>query len=85
MEGTRVSYVIETGIPLPKSRSPGGNRVGAQTEWTRAIEALDVGQSVFTPSHDDFKSAEQFVLRQRPKKFALRKVTGMGWRVWRLE
>lgn len=81
-----MSYVIENDIPLPKAKKgSGGNFVGPQSEWTKALYALEPGQSVLTPFYNEFKSAEQVILRQRPKKFAIRKVDGQGWRVWRIE
>ena len=80
------AYVIEDNIPLPKAtRSPGGNFSGPKTDWTRTIWSLEVGQSVLTPLHSDFKTAEQAVRRLYPKKYAIRKVSGQGWRVWRME
>lgn len=79
-----MSYVIENDIPLPPTRR-GGNFVGPQTDWTKTLAVLLPGQSVLTPLHHELKTAEQFVIRQRPKKFAIRKVHGQGWRVWRVE
>jgi hypothetical protein len=79
-------YVIETGIPLPPPmRAGGGNNVGPKTEWTMVLARLEPGQSVLTADHGEFKTADAFVSRQRPKRFAIRKINGQGWRVWRLE
>lgn len=79
-------YVIETGIPLPPPRkrmvpSPRG----ARTPWTKAIDALEVGQSVLTTEAKEHIAALQFVIRgvAQSKEFAIRKVPGEGWRVWR--
>lgn len=83
---TMCAYVIETGIPLPKPRNgTGKNFIGPQSEWTRTVAALAVGQSVLTPIYSEFKSAEQLIQRMRPNKYAIRKVAGQGWRVWRIE
>jgi hypothetical protein len=76
-------YVIESGIPIPTSRGINPSPTGPRTEWTRALSALEVGQSVFTGDRKEYKAAEQFAIRSRPKQFALRKIAGQGWRVWR--
>lgn len=80
------AYVIESGIPLPRPRNgTGKNFTGPQTDWTRAVAALEPGQSVLTPLYNEYKAADQFIQRQRPRKYAIRKVSGQGWRVWRIE
>lgn len=79
-----MSYVIEENVPLPAARQR-GNSVGPQTEWTRLVNSLLPGQSVLTPLHNEFKAAEQLIMRNRPRKYAIRKIAGEGWRVWRIE
>lgn len=80
------AYVIEAGIPLPPpKKSLGGNNVGPKTEWTQTLDRLLPGESVLTTEHREYKAADVFVNRQRPKRFAIRKIDGMGWRVWRVE
>lgn len=79
-----MSYVIEEGIPLPVTNR-GGNFVGPQSEWTKTLNSLEVGQSVLTPEYKEFKAADAFAFRQKVKRFAIRKVAGQGWRVWRAE
>ena len=79
-----MSYVIEDGIPLPIV-TKGGNFFGPQSEWTKAIARLEPGQSVLTTEHREYKAADAFIARQRPKRYAIRKIAGQGWRVWRTE
>lgn len=78
-----MSYVIETGVPLPARQRGIASARGARTEWTATLEALDVGQSVLTPDSREYNSAQQFIMKSRPKQFATRKVPGKGWRIWR--
>jgi hypothetical protein len=78
------TYTIETGIPIPTPRGGhGSGRKGPLTDWTKLVAALDVGQSVMTPEYREFKAADQWVARQKPKQYAIRKIPGQGWRVWR--
>jgi hypothetical protein len=79
-----VSYVIEEGIPLPQT-SKGGNYVGPKTEVTRVIEELEPMQSVLLTEHKDYKAADAYAGRHRLKRYAIRKVAGEGWRIWRIE
>lgn len=79
-----MTYVIEVGIPLPPSTRKGGNYIGPQSDWTKAVNALEPGESVLTPLHHEFKAAEQLIQRNRPKRYAIRKIPNQGWRVWRL-
>lgn len=80
-----MSYVIEEGIPLPTSRKGGYRHSGPRSPWTKAVDKLEPGQSVLTTEYSEFKAAEQLTQRNKPRKYAIRKVPGMGWRVWRLE
>lgn len=79
-----MSYVIEDGIELPPTKQTGAPRQLPRTELGRAILALEAGQSVRLPEVSDYKAAEQFAARQRPKRFAIRKFN-YGWRIWRIE
>jgi hypothetical protein len=81
------TYTIETGIPLPESdsRGLGGAARKPQTEWTKTLDQLQPGQSTLTPEIKDWKSAQQFKVRRPERKYAIRKVAGQGWRVWRTE
>lgn len=78
------AYVIQSDIPVPPTRR-GGNWIGPRTEWTRLLSLLEPGQSVMTEYHNDLKSAEQYIQRSKPKRFAIRKIPSQGWRVWRVE
>lgn len=79
-------YVVETSIPvpLPRLRASCQDRRGPQTKWTRMLEDLQPGQSVLTPDHTEFKTADGFRLRKPDRQYAIRKIPGVGWRVWRL-
>lgn len=79
-----MSYVIEDNVPMPATKR-GGNFTGPQSDWTKAVAKLEPGQSVLTPLHNEFKAAEQLILRMRPNRYAIRKIASQGWRVWRLE
>lgn len=79
-----MTYAIESGIPVPPSRR-GGNWAGPKTEWTRKLSELEPGQSVLTDEHSDLKAAEQYIQRNKPKRFVIRKIPSQGWRVWRAE
>lgn len=78
------TYTIEDGVPLPPS-DKGGNWTGPKTEVNRVLETLDLQQSVLIDDYRDFKSAGAFAGRHRAKRFAIRKIAGQGWRVWRVE
>jgi hypothetical protein len=81
-----VSYVIEEGIPLPKADSlgRGGAARNPQNEWIKTLDRLEPGQSTLTEEPKDVKAAQQFKLRRPEKRFAIRKVPSIGWRVWRV-
>lgn len=79
------AYVIERGIPLPPTqRGPGGTYKGPKLAFNKAVAALEVGESVLTPSPTEAKAAGQLFLRMRPQEYAIRKIGGEGWRVWRV-
>lgn len=80
-----MSYTIEEGIPIPKARGKVSVlSEGPRTAWTRVLGALEVGQSVMTGDFKEYRAAMQFAVREKPKKFAFRKMSD-GWRVWRTE
>ena len=81
-----MSYIIEDNIPIPKPRNGGGgNFIGPKSEWTRTLDAMAPGQSVLTDDYAEFKAADQFAMRHKGKRFAVRKIPSQGWRVWRVE
>ena len=78
-----MSYVIEDGVPLPLPRGS-ASHIGPRTVLTKFLDVLKPGQSLLTQDPKDYKAAEQFAIRSRPKRFAFRKLRD-GWRVWRIE
>jgi hypothetical protein len=78
-------YVIEAGVPIPPPHIKAScqDRRGPQTDWTRLLDALGPGQSVLTPDYSEYRTAESFRLRKTDRQFAIRKIPGHGWRVWR--
>ena len=79
-------YLIEDNIPIPRPRcGTGMKQPGPRSAFTQAVNALEPGQSVLTDDYADFRAADQFVMRQKPRKFAIRKIPRQGWRVWRVE
>lgn len=80
-----MTYVIEDGVPLPEGHNNGGRSSGPQTALGRALHALKPGQSIALPTHEEFRRATSFAWRNADRRFAMRKVPGRGWRVWRTE
>lgn len=83
-----MSYVIEDGVALPddsRGWGKGGRDRGCKTLWTQTLDALTPGQSVLTGEYRDYQTAEKFKPRRPERKFAIRKIAGQGWRVWRTE
>jgi hypothetical protein len=78
------TYTIEDGIPLPETNR-GASHHGPRTELTKAISLLEVGQSVLAGGWKEYKSADAYVARHRDRRFAIRKIGGQGWRIWRTE
>lgn len=79
------TYTIEDGIPIPEcpSKGNGGDVRGPKKPWTQTLDALAPGQSTLTTQYADIRAAEQFRYYRPERKFATRKVPGLGWRVWR--
>lgn len=83
-----MSYVIETGVPLPTDgKGSGGRKRGPSTPWTQALDAMHPWQSAFTPEWSDVKAVEKMRLYRPDRKYSVRKVQvpERGWRVWRIE
>lgn len=78
------TYTIEEGIPLPPTRK-GGNYTGPKTELTRLVDSLEPQQSLLITDYKDYKTADAYAGRHRAKRYAIRKIAGQGWRVWRIE
>lgn len=78
-------YEIEDGIPIPKccNKGNGGGPRGCRKPWTMTLDALQPGQSTLTTEHSDARAASQFRQWRPEKVFAIRKIPGQGWRVWR--
>lgn len=81
-----MSYVIETGVPLPQcvNKGTGGGPRGPRKPWTQTLDAMEPGQSTLTTEYSDVRTAEQFRYYRPERKYATRKVPGLGWRVWRV-
>lgn len=82
-----MSYVIEEGIPMPEcpSKGNGGAHRGPKKPWGMALDSLQPGQSTLTTEWSDVRAAEQFRLYRPERRYAVRKIAGQGWRVWRTE
>lgn len=82
-----MTFIIETGIPIPpKRRGGGGKRDEYITEVGAVIKSLEVGQSFFTASHDVGQIRRICAGRRRHQGmcYATREIDG-GVRVWRVE
>lgn len=79
-----MSYVIETGIPIPYRAGSVVGLPGPKSELTSCLDSLNPGQSLLTQDPKDYDRAKQFSLRSKPRKFAFRKMRD-GWRIWRVE
>ena len=81
-----MSYVIEDNIPLPNDLGRGGlGRKDARTDWTETLDRMLPGQPTLAEDNTHRKAAENFKFRRPDKRFVIRKVPHVGWRVWRAE
>lgn len=79
------TYTIEAGIPIPEpKKGKGGAPRGPRKLWTATLDQLAPGESILTTEHKDTRAAEQFRLHRPERVFAIRKIPGQGWRVWRV-
>lgn len=80
-----MSYVIESGIPVPKSRKGGGRPPGLESEVVTALLGLEPGQSILFDDYNKYRIACRRVCGMVARTYVTRKVDGQGWRVWRTE
>lgn len=81
-----MSYVIEHNIPPPppthKRRGPAGQTLSPLTELLRD---MPVGSSFLVKTEKERHTVTAKLYRHRSRVYAVRKVPGEGWRVWRVE
>jgi hypothetical protein len=84
-----MTYIIESGIPLP--RAAGGNHKRASRPRGRtaplsvAMDAMEVGQSFMVDTFEEHQRLLGRLGQFKPRTFAVRKIVGQGWRIWRTE
>lgn len=72
-------FAIERGIPIPIDRQ------FQRSDVVAAMRGLEVGQSFVVSTHEGYTAVRARWTDLRPKRFAMRKIGGEGWRLWRLE
>lgn len=81
-----VSYVIETGVPIPPRAKPGPEMRGAKMKSPLSItlHRLALNESFLMEDHTEFLHSRGMFSKYMDRKFLTRK-TRDGWRVWRIE
>ena len=78
-----MSYVIETGIPIPQQKRTVW-RGRPRSELSTTMVSMDVGQSFLVDSMEDLSRVKGLSATLKPLRFTQRK-SREGWRIWRVE
>lgn len=75
-----MTYVIEKGVPIPQDRGQ-----GHRTGFSRALRALEVGDSMLVPemTQNGVSARASSLSKITGQKFITRRVEG-GIRIWRV-